>query len=436
MNDRRRALTQNGQPSVTGPCHLRVQDYNSSGTVLDLSTWWWAFGGWSTAVKTWMLLQGLSLCVIPMVQYLKRDLSWSRAARVGLCYVLLQCSMYGIAIFSCLHNALAPASGLMVMCECARLSMKAHAYCREKVVHGMSASGLDGDGTAAAAVSGNMDSRSDGGGDGAREGTEDDQKHDNSASRDATGSTNSVLIRRRSPGTGSAPGSAQTSPAHPAEVQRTSAAGGGGISASRPPSLSQPLPDALRCFADYIPPKAASLGATLPAIRASQPRITIGGTNEEVGRYIYFLFAPTLVYRDEYPRIPGPGIDYMRAGYQLANVVAVILYTYVIIRGALVPTLSPWAPGRQGGHSVHAAPLKGSGDVSTDFSNGGAEGGISGPLNATAGAQIDSTNAEKGLFDLVLTVFDMMAPAMLIFLLVFFGILHTWQNMWAGGYHC
>jgi hypothetical protein len=48
----------------------------------------------------------------------------------------------------------------------------------------------------------------------------------------------------------------------------------------------------------------------------------------QVNRYIYFCFAPTLVYRDEYPRIPGP-INWIRAGVHALNLIGVISYTYV-----------------------------------------------------------------------------------------------------------
>jgi hypothetical protein len=59
--------------------------------------------------------------------------------RLSVVYCLLLLTMYTLACYTCLHFKLPPASGLIVMCECARFSMKMHAYAREKVVHGLRA---------------------------------------------------------------------------------------------------------------------------------------------------------------------------------------------------------------------------------------------------------------------------------------------------------
>jgi hypothetical protein len=73
-------------------------------------------------------------------------------------------------------------------------------------------------------------------------------------------------------------------------------------------------------------------GVTLADIRAVRPQITIGSLNEEINKYLYFLFCPTIVYRDTYPRLPGP-INYIRAAMNLCNLIGAVIYTYVVTAG-------------------------------------------------------------------------------------------------------
>lgn len=134
---------------------------------------------------------------------------------------------------------------------------------------------------------------------------------------------------------------------------------------------------------------------------------------------MFFNFAPTIVYRDSYPRNPGP-IHWMRAGIHVLNLAGeadlrvqagafcaspclhtallarnrlrasrswhagVVLYTYVILRSVLVPLL----------HEKRS-------------------------------------EARGPVMDVVMLVQGAMVPAILVFLLSFFGILHSWLNVWA-----
>jgi len=143
-----------------------------------------------------------------------------------------------------------------------------------------------------------------------------------------------------------------------------------GSTAASSPGSDQSLQEALHAFANFLPPTAAALGVSPASQLASQPDITIGSLNEEIGRFLYFLFAPTLVYRDQYPRHSGP-IDWISAVTHFLNLIGVVLYTYVLVRGLLTPTLTPVLP--------------------------------------------------KHPIDLLLLVTGVMVPSMLIFLLSFFG---------------
>ncbi|XP_054976313.1 sterol O-acyltransferase 1 [Sorex araneus] len=100
-----------------------------------------------------------------------------------------------------------------------------------------------------------------------------------------------------------------------------------------------------------------------------------------VGQYLYFLFAPTLIYRDSYPRTPS-----IRWGYvalQFAQVFGCFFYMYYIFERLCTPL----------------------------FRNMQKE-----PFSARV---------------LVLCMFNSILPAALILFLTFFAILHCWLNAFA-----
>jgi len=95
------------------------------------------FGGLTSALSHVFLLNVASLAVIPLVQLMKSKIV--QPSLLFFFYLVIVFSILTYASVICLTNKtpLAPASGLMVMCEAARISMKIHAYCREKLVHGL-----------------------------------------------------------------------------------------------------------------------------------------------------------------------------------------------------------------------------------------------------------------------------------------------------------
>ncbi|XP_061186108.1 sterol O-acyltransferase 1-like [Saccostrea echinata] len=101
----------------------------------------------------------------------------------------------------------------------------------------------------------------------------------------------------------------------------------------------------------------------------------------DFSKYLYFLFIPTLVYRDSYPRTQKIRWSYVVSN--LGQVLACLFYTYYIFERFLVPV----------------------------FRNFGRE-------HITAKA-------------LILSVFGSMLPATLVLVLGFFAILHSWFNAFA-----
>eukprot|EP00118_Oscarella_pearsei_P007892 m.39637 g.39637 ORF g.39637 m.39637 type:complete len:526 (+) comp32779_c0_seq2:23-1600(+) len=98
-------------------------------------------------------------------------------------------------------------------------------------------------------------------------------------------------------------------------------------------------------------------------------------------RYLYFLFCPTLIYRDVYPKTPGIRWTYVVTNF--LQVVACLVYTYYLFARFLVPV----------------------------FQNTG--------------------KAPWNLRTLAMTVFSCMLPGTMVLLLAFFSVLHSWLNAFA-----
>lgn len=102
----------------------------------------------------------------------------------------------------------------------------------------------------------------------------------------------------------------------------------------------------------------------------------------EIERFTFFHFCPTLIYRDSYPRI-GTKRRWDNILYNLFNIIGAMIFTYIIFQTSCVPNFksnwnSPWS----------------------------------------VSYIIDSW-------------FKAMIPGTFLLVLGFFGILHSWQNMWA-----
>ncbi|XP_035688379.1 sterol O-acyltransferase 1-like isoform X2 [Branchiostoma floridae] len=101
----------------------------------------------------------------------------------------------------------------------------------------------------------------------------------------------------------------------------------------------------------------------------------------DFSKYLYFLFAPTLVYRDEYPRTPSIRWNYVVSNF--GQVVGCLVYANFVLVRFMIPV----------------------------FRNIGKE-----PTSPKV---------------LVLAIFGSMLPGMLVLFLVFFGVLHSWLNAFA-----
>ena len=102
----------------------------------------------------------------------------------------------------------------------------------------------------------------------------------------------------------------------------------------------------------------------------------------DFSHYMYFLFAPTLLYRTSYPRTPR--IRWHVVFVNFSEVVFCLLYTYYVFVRFCVPQFS----------------------------------------------KIGKSDIDIKMF--IHSVFNSMLPGTLVLLLAFFCILHSWLNTWAG----
>lgn len=133
-------------------------------------------------------------------------------------------------------------------------------------------------------------------------------------------------------------------------------------------------------LARFIPQWARRKGVTEEHVVV--PRISVGDMQREIGRYMYFSFAPTLVYRDRYP-VLSADVRWVEAGKHGLNFLLVVGFVYLLFVVAVAPQFK------------HTALYPGD------------------------------------LQAFVLSVFHSMLPAALLLVLMFYGVLHSWLNMWA-----
>eukprot|EP01138_Halocafeteria_seosinensis_P012375 gb/GECG01012645.1/.p1 GENE.gb/GECG01012645.1/~~gb/GECG01012645.1/.p1 ORF type:complete len:486 (+),score=64.59 gb/GECG01012645.1/:1-1458(+) len=131
----------------------------------------------------------------------------------------------------------------------------------------------------------------------------------------------------------------------------------------------------------FIPDWASKQGVTLRE-HVRPPKVTIEDASTEIGRYIYFHFAPTLVYRDHYPQ-SGKQVHWIRGFKHFLNLFLVILFLFLLLKTFCIPEFR------------------------------------------------ESATHPGDLGKFVKSIFRSMLPAMLILMLAFFGLLHSWFNAWS-----
>jgi sterol O-acyltransferase len=250
-----------------------ARDIVDQGIFVDLTLFEYALNKLPLALVFWPLQQ-LTACGVVLLVQITRRYSLSRGMWVSL-YVFIQANLYSSSVYFTLVYAKLPiGTSIVTSIECARLSMKAHSYLREKMLYGFG----------------------------------------------------------------------------PNE------------------------------FSSFLPEEVKAKGITLA--QTCPPTINILSPFKELQRFLYFCFAPTLIFRDSYPQLASKR-RWGKIIFFGANWLGTVVFVYLIFRQLSITSLKnswtdPWHP------------------------------------------------------DIILASWlDSMLPATLLLLLIFFGFLHAWQNMWA-----
>ncbi|CAG9334908.1 unnamed protein product [Blepharisma stoltei] len=133
-------------------------------------------------------------------------------------------------------------------------------------------------------------------------------------------------------------------------------------------------------YSSYIPSHIENLGYSEKDIQ--RPQINLKDFAKEFKRYTYFLYVPTLIYRDSYPKID-KSIRWRNLGVHVFDFFGSIVYTTLIFKAFCVPTFKE--------------------------------------------ASNNITDPSK----LIISWIQSMLPGTFVFLLLFFAVMHSWFSIWA-----
>jgi sterol O-acyltransferase len=116
-----------------------VDDYITTKT-LDYNRIKSLFSGFSTVIITWIVMYLYSLLIviyIKIIEFLSAITNKINYKTTIIIYVFYQLILYVFATIVIFQSEIANACGMIIGCEMARLSMKIHAYFREKLLYGL-----------------------------------------------------------------------------------------------------------------------------------------------------------------------------------------------------------------------------------------------------------------------------------------------------------
>jgi sterol O-acyltransferase len=113
--------------------NIAVTDYFEKGTFLDFSMLQSSFAGLSTAVYYWCLMFVGSFLIIPLAHMATISRGWLKLPWVAL-YAVAQLAVFTFSGWVVTRHGFAPPLAMGFMAEQTRISMKSHAYFREKLL--------------------------------------------------------------------------------------------------------------------------------------------------------------------------------------------------------------------------------------------------------------------------------------------------------------
>jgi len=118
---------------------ILINDYKITGSIIDYEFWKRTFIGYPNIIKMWLTMFCYTLLIIPLVKYIEYDAKKVNCIRfyfyiIYLCY---QLSIFFISFWFIFSRKINVVCSLIISAEVTRFSLKIHAYFREKILYGM-----------------------------------------------------------------------------------------------------------------------------------------------------------------------------------------------------------------------------------------------------------------------------------------------------------
>ncbi len=275
-----------------------INDYKNTGSIIDYEFWKITFIGYPYILTIWISMFLYTLMIIPLVKLIEYDAR--KLNRVRLCYYFIylayQVTIYLISFWYIFSRKINVVCSLIISAEVTRFSLKIHGYFREKILYGLKQYHLD-------YASFNLKSSNKNEKDSFEITSKSSTDKDNSKISSIDNKNNVSKLNKEN----------KIRKTHKIEIVN---------SVTNLPQIEKNKTiDADDCYEENI----------LVEIKIYDFKI-------ELKKFLYFFFCPSLIYRDEYPRLA-----YHRLHYIIAhsfNFVFCIVFYYILMRYICQPYFS------------------------------------------------------------------------------------------------
>jgi sterol O-acyltransferase len=122
-----------------------ISDYKQTGSVIDYQFWSRTFIGYPNILKMWFAMFCYTLLIIPMVKFIEYDAKKINKIRFYyyIIYSFYQVSLYLFSFWFIFSGKINVVCSLIISAEVTRFSLKIHGYFREKILYGLKEYHLD-----------------------------------------------------------------------------------------------------------------------------------------------------------------------------------------------------------------------------------------------------------------------------------------------------
>lgn len=116
-----------------------TNDYHKTGSIIDFEFWKRSFCGYKEFISFWFIMLLYMLIIIPYVKFIESDSKKIKRVRFiyFIIYLIFQLIIYIVAFWFIFSRKLSVACSLATGAEITRFSLKIHGYFREKMLYGL-----------------------------------------------------------------------------------------------------------------------------------------------------------------------------------------------------------------------------------------------------------------------------------------------------------